>query len=165
MVVIASRYLLRSDWTLADDWGNTNCIIHGAMSITGLAIVASGALPPIWAVVTWVWVVATFIMVEALEVVRAFVRVRSYGWGGGLSVYNPTQWSRNFTYGMLYGFTLQLNRSPVAPDGWATGLQEAILNYGQYVVLAFLLIEVGLFLFDRIGTGLFSPKTGSTSPQ
>ena len=163
-VLIARRYLLRSDWTLADDWGNTNCIIHGAMSITGLAIVASGALPPIWAVLTWVWVLVTFVGVEALEVVRAFIRVRSYGWGEGLSVYTPTQWSRNFTYGMFYGFTLQLNRSP-APDGWATGLQEAILTYGQYVVLAALLVELGIFFSDRVGTNLLGPKPTGESPK
>ncbi|QIN77606.1 hypothetical protein GBA65_02765 [Rubrobacter marinus] len=153
LVLIARRYGLRSDWTLADDWDNTNCIIHGAMSITGLAIVASGALPPILAVLTWVWVVATFVVVEALEAVRALVRVRAYGWGEGLSVYNPTQWSRNFTYGMLYGFTLQLAGSPSAPDGWATGLQEVILSYGQYVVLALLLAEIVVFFYDRIETG------------
>ena len=158
ILLISRRYLLRSDWTLADDWGNTNCIIHGAMSITGLAVVVSGALPPSWAVVTWVWVVATFVGVEALEAVRAFVRVRAYGWRDGLLVYAPTQWSRNFTYGMFYAFTLQLNAKP-APDSWATGLEEAILGYGQYVVLAALLIELGIFLYDRIGTGLTHRKT------
>ena len=149
LVPILRRYLARSDWTLADDWENANCIVHGAMSITGLAIVASGALPLSWAVVTWTWVVATFVVVEALELARAFVRVRAYGWGDGLLVYHPTQWARNFTYGMLYAFTLQLHASP-APDSWATSSQNAILNYGKYVVLAALLIELCVFLRDRI---------------
>ena len=150
LVLISRRYLAFSDWTLADDWGNTNCIIHGAMSITGLAIVASGALPLSWAVVTWIWVMVTFVGVEAAEAARAVVRVRTYGWRDGVFVYAPTQWSRNFTYGMLYAFTLQLRGSP-APDSWATGLQGAILGYGHYVVLALLLAEIGVFFYNRIG--------------
>ena len=165
LVLISRRYLLRSDWTLADDWGNTNCIIHGAMSITGLAVVVSGALPPIWAVLTWAWVLATFVGVEALELVRAFIRVKVYGWRQGLSVYTPTQWSRNFTYGMFYAFTLQLSKSPGAPDSWATGLQQAIAGYGQYVVLALLLAEIGVFLHDRIGTGLPTPRAATKTPE
>ena len=151
LALISHRYLLRSDWTLADEWENTNCIIHGAMSITGLAILASGTLPPSWAVLTWAWAVATFVLVEAAELARAVIRVRAYGWKEGVFAYKPTQWSRNFTYGMLYAFTLQLHRSPDAPDAWANGLQEAILSYGQYVVLALLLVEIGIFFHDRTG--------------
>ena len=165
LVLILRRYASRSDWTLADDWGNTNCILHGAMSITGLAIVAGGALPAGVAVITWVWVVSTFVAVEAVEIARAIVRVRAYGWREGLFVYAPTQWSRNFTYGMFYGFTLQLYASPAAPDSWATGLQEAILSYGQYVVLAALLVEIGIFFFDKVGTGTSTPKTTGASPK
>ena len=164
-VLILRRYAFRSDWTLANDWGNTNCILHGAMSITGLAIVVSGALPAGLAVLTWAWVVAVFVAVEAAEVARAVVRVRAYGWRDGIFVYAPTQWSRNFTYGMFYAFTLQLRGSPAAPDSWATGLQEAIVGYGHYVVLAALLVEIGIFFFDRTGTGTLYPKTADASSK
>ena len=164
LVLILRRYLLRSDWTLADDWGNTNCILHGAMSITGLAIVVSGALPAALAVATWIWVVAVFVGVEATEFARALARVGAYGWRDGVFVYTPTQWSRNFTYGMFYAFTLQLNKSPAAPDSWTTGSQEAILAYGHYVVLAALLVEIIVFFFDRVGTAIASPKTADGSP-
>lgn len=164
LVLISRHYLSRSDWSVADEWENTNCIIHGAMSITGLAIVVSGALPPAWAVVTWVWVVATFVGVEAVEVVRAFVRVEVYGWKEGVFAYFPSQWSRTFTFGMFYEFTLQLHGNPRAPDSWATGLEEAILNYGKYLVLASLLIEVVLFFYDRIGTRLSGTKTEGDAP-
>ncbi len=165
IILILRRYLFRSDWTLADDWGNVNCILHGAMSITGLAVVVSGALPAGLAVLTWAWVVTAFVGVEALEVARAVARVRAYGWRDGIFVYAPTQWSRNFTYGMFYAFTLQLNRSPAAPDSWATGPQEAILGYGHYVVLAALLVEIGIFFYDRIGTRLPGPETAGGSPK
>jgi hypothetical protein len=102
-------------------------------------------------------------VVEVLEVVRAFIRVRSYGWQEGLSVYSPTQWSRNFTYGMFYAFTLQFQRSPAAPDSWATGLQEAILGYGHYVVLALLLAEIALFFYDRIEVRMSRIATGGSA--
>lgn len=160
LALISYRYLLRSDWTLADEWENTNCIIHGAMSITGLAIVASGALPPSWAVLTWAWVASTFVLVEAVELARAVVRVRAYGWREGGFAYKPTQWSRNFTYGMFYAFTLQLHGS-AASDSWATGLQEAIIGYGQYIVLALLLAEIGVFFHDRIKPSTLRGKTAA----
>ncbi|MDP9425514.1 MAG: hypothetical protein M3P37_05620, partial [Actinomycetota bacterium] len=165
LVLILRRYGFRSDWTLADDWDNTNCILHGAMSITGLAIVASGALPAGLAVLTWVWVAATFVVVEAIEAARAFFRVRAYGWRDGVFVYNPTQWSRNFTYGMLYAFTLQIHESPSAPDSWAAGPQEAILGYGHYAVLAALLVEIVIFFYDRIEAGPSSPKISGKPSQ
>ena len=164
LALILHRYLLRSDWTLADEWENTNCIIHGAMSITGLAIVASGALPLSWAVFAWAWAVAAFVVVEAVELARAVVRVRAYGWREGGFAYKPTQWSRNFTYGMFYAFTLQLYGS-TAPDSWATGPQEAILSYGPYVVLALLLAELAVFLHDRIGTQLPGHRTANEPPK
>ena len=163
LVLISRRYLTRPDWTLANDWDNTNCIIHGAMSITGLAIVVSGALPLSWAVATWAWAVATFVGVEALELARAVVRVRAYGWRDGVFAYGPTQWSRNFTYGMFYAFTLQLNGSPDAPDSWASVLQAAILGYGQYVVLALLVAQAAVFFYDKIGTGLPAKAAGEPS--
>ena len=159
LVLLVRRYLLRSDWTLADDWDDTNCILHGAMSITGLAIVQSGALPVSWAVATWAWVAIMFVIVEGLEAARLSVRVRAYGLREGVLTYYVSQWSRIFTFGMFYAFTLQLYQSP--PDGaWFTGLLGAIAGYGRYVVLAALLAQTSLFLLDRMGP---EPKSAAGS--
>lgn len=147
-VLILRRYL-RRDWTLADDWDDTNCILHGAMSITGLAVVLTGALPDAWAVATWAWALAAFVLVEGIEVVRAVARTRAYGWKEGLLSYLPSQWSRNFTFGMFYAFTLQLRTGSVEVP-WAAGLQGVIISYGPYVVLALLLAETAIFFRDRI---------------
>ena len=151
LALILHRYL-RPGWTLADDWDDTNCIVHGAASITGLAVVLTGALPDAWADAVWTWALAAFVLVEGVEVARAFVRVRSYGWGGGLFSYLPSQWSRNFTFGMFYAFTLQLQAN-AGETPWAAGLQGVILAHGPYVVLAFLLAEVVVFFSDRIRSG------------
>src|SRR5699024_7779618 len=51
LVLIIKRYAGQQGWTLADDWANTNCIIHGALSITGLAIVSSNTYSPLFVVV------------------------------------------------------------------------------------------------------------------
>ena len=147
-VLITGRYLLIPDWSLPEDWDDTNCILHGAVSIAGLAAVQSGALPYDWAFVLWLWAVAAFVVVEGLELARAAARVRVYGWREGLLPYNVSQWSRNFTFGMLYAFTLQLGASP-ATDDWASGAQGIILDFGQYVVLAALLVETALFFYRK----------------
>ena len=154
LFLVARRYG-RPGWSLADDWDNANCILHGAMSITGLAVVLSGALPGALAVYTWLWVLAVFVLVEALEVLRAVSRTRAYGWGEGVLAYLPTQWSRNFTFGMFYAFSLQLQMSAIRVP-LADGLLRAIVAYGQYVVLAFLLAEVAVFLVNRARSG---PRT------
>jgi len=151
LFLVVRRYR-RPGWTLADDWDNTNCILHGATSITGLAIVLSGALPGSWAVYTWAWVLAVFVVVEALEVLRAVSRTRAYGWRDGVLAYLPSQWSRNFTFGMFYAFSLQLQASAIRVP-FAGGLLRAVVAYGQYVVLALLLAEVAVFLADRARSG------------
>ena len=61
--------------------------------------------------------------------------------------YHVSQWARNFTFGMFYAFTLYLHRSLPAAGGIAqlSTAWSLVANYGQYVVLALLLVEVGLF--------------------
>jgi len=44
-----------------------------------------------------------------VEIARAMKRTRLYGFAEGLLIYDPTQWSRNFTFGMLYAFTLNFD--------------------------------------------------------
>lgn len=162
-VLIARRYL-RTEWSLADNWDDTNCILHGAMSISGLAALQSEVVPDGWIIATWAWVVAMFVLVEGVEVVRAFFRVRAYGREDGLFTYYVSQWARNFTFGMFYAFTLQLyNEGPALGPAWVEALQQAIVSYGQYVVLAVLLAESGLFLWAKVHSGPFFAKRAASS--
>ena len=149
--LILQRYWRQKGWTLAIDWDNTNCILHGAMSITGLAAVLSGTIPVFICLLIWLYVFTMFILVELVEVVRAYSRVKSLGWREGLFVYHVSQWARNFTFGMFYAFTWAFVKhfdsyltSPLA------GLFHWILTYGQYFVLLFLLLEIALYLRDHI---------------
>jgi hypothetical protein len=123
------------------------------MSITGLAALETGALPGGVIALTWVWVMLMFIGVEAVEVARLIARVHAFGWRKGVFTYHVSQWARNFTFGMLYAFTLRLAVAgglSGAGLGALTGLQDGIVAVGQYVVLILLAIELVLFLLKNV---------------
>ena len=134
-------------WSLAGDWANGNCILHGALSITGLTAIVSGRFGAGAILALWGAVVAIFAVVETIEVARLVVRVRALGWRAGVLVYDVSQWARNFTFGMFYAFTLAfMARYPAVADPRLGALREAVAAYGAYVVLALLLAETALLL-------------------
>jgi len=148
LVLIIQRYRRATRWTLAEDWDNTNCILHGAMSISGLAIAYTGVLPEALGIATWFYVLAVFVAVEVIEVARMIMRLRDHGLRRGIFTYHVSQWSRNFTFGMFYAFTLALapalashpSLSPIVP------FVGFLIAYGPYLVLFFLLMQTGLWI-------------------
>lgn len=153
-VLIVLHYRARRSWLLAVEWKNANCIIHGAVSITGLALVLVAPLPPAVLLRLWLAVLALFLAVESIEAVRVIERGLARGLRLGMLVYDTTQWARNFTWGMFYAFSVALLRrlavSPDVPDvPWLPAL-HAVADWGQYVVLAFLLVEIVLFFRARL---------------
>lgn len=150
--LIVKRYALEgSDIDLDKCWFNTNCIIHGAMSITGLASAVSGVVSADIILLIWLWVIFWFVIVEIIEIARAVKRTRLYGFRDALLCYDPSQWSRNFTFGMLYAFTLNFDLTKiVAADSFLQSLHSAVLSYFAWVVLLILLIEVVVFFRDRL---------------
>ena len=144
--LIVRRYAAGGAWRLAVEWDNTNCILHGALSISGLAAVVGGSFDI--APIAWLWTLtaSVFLAVEAIEVARLRARVGELGWRGAVLVYDTSQWARNFTFGMFYAFTvavaghLDFGRDyPVL-----AGVAAAITGSGQYLVLALLAVELGL---------------------
>ncbi|CDQ20912.1 hypothetical protein SAMN05192559_106287 [Halobacillus karajensis] len=144
LLLILIRYLKKS-WTLVEDWTNTNCIIHGALSITGLAIVTTGVFTESFVLFFWLLVAALIVIVEGFEVVRAFSRVSAYGWKDGLFTYHVSQWSRNFTFGMFYAFTMIMLESPVYRTSFAEE-QEVVQMIWGWVVLTALVWELVLWI-------------------
>lgn len=148
LVLIVQRYWREAHWSLSEDWDNTNCIVHGAMSISGLAAVHTGLLPEIVGIATWLYVLFAFVVVEIVELARASLRVRRHGLHRGVLAYHVSQWSRNFTFGMFCAFTAaaapsikaQPALSPLFP------VVDGLLAYGPYVVLLLLLAECGLWV-------------------
>src|SRR5690606_37024190 len=161
---IVVRSHLRRPWSLKDDWDNTNCVLHGALSITGLALVLSGAQVQQATLVLWLCVLGIFVAVEAIEAVRLVLRVRAYGWRRGAFTYDDTQWSRNFTFGMFYAFTLALAGQTRAQTRLDPVL-SLVLAWGHYVVLMLLLVEVLVYLNDRFVTSGSRPRTRTTAAQ
>lgn len=147
VVLIARSHLRRRGWTLIDDWDNSNCILHGALSITGLALVAWNLGAPGLVQALWLVVCGLFIIVETIEVLRLALRVRAYGWRRGAFTYRTSQWSRNFTFGMFYAFTQALSLvDPAPPNAWAAAAQRLVVEHGGGVVLALLLIQIAIWL-------------------
>ena len=55
LALILRRYLGFRDWRLVTDWSSTNCILHGALSITGLAAVVTGVFAASAMTFYWFW--------------------------------------------------------------------------------------------------------------
>lgn len=147
IVLIIGRYIKDHSKTALLNWPNTNCIIHGAMSITGLASAVSGSVSPQIIAVIWLYVVTAFLLVEGIECLRMVQRVKHYGIQKGLFVYDPSQWSRIFTFGMLVMFSMKapLSSSFLASVPTILSLQEAIIQSVGRIVSVLFVIEVSLF--------------------
>ncbi|HMM53643.1 MAG TPA: hypothetical protein PKC23_01355 [Candidatus Desulfobacillus sp.] len=147
LLLVVQRYLRETGWTLSEDWDNTNCILHGAMSITGLAVAATDLLPAWVGLATWLYVLAMLVLVEAVEIARMARRARLHGLRKGVFTYHVSQWSRNFTFGMFYAFTLVMAgayaQSPLVAA--LEPLLAPLIAGGPCVVLFFLLLEAGLW--------------------
>lgn len=139
------RYVRGNRWTLIDDWPSTNCIIHGALSITGLAIVSSGMLSGRMIMFFWLLVFVLLIGVEWLEMVRAVKRIQKLGWKKGIFTYHISQWSRNFTFGMFYAFTMTMHANPYYLNSFYP-FHEEFLHVWAWIVCLFLIIEIGLWV-------------------
>jgi hypothetical protein len=155
LALIALHYRVGGSWLLAVEWKNTNCIVHGAVSITGLTLVLVSNFPSAILLAVWKAALVLFVVIEALEFVRLVEREHRRGWRRGLLVYDVTQWARNFTYGMFYAFSLALDQHLAAAGSlpadslWYPVLRGTI-EWGQYVVLAALLVEIALFFRARL---------------
>lgn len=151
--LVLQRLIRETHLDLASGWSDYNCILHGAMSITGLAAVVTGALPRWLVIATWRWAAGLFLAIEGIEIMRLVVRVHRKGWWRGAFVYNVAQWTRNFTYGMLYAFSLAL-KIDLHAGGMAAGGLDRLLGwitaFGQYPVLVLLLVECVVFFTSEL---------------
>ncbi|MFC2949125.1 hypothetical protein [Virgibacillus sediminis] len=140
-ILILNRYLSNA-WSLEQDWNNTNCILHGALSITGIAWLMAGIQPGQTVIFIWLAALAVFLLVEGLELYRMARRVKAFGIKEGILVYHVTQWSRVFTFAMFYTFTSLIKFS----QGILIQIKEVILSAGLWLVLFLVILEVLLSL-------------------
>lgn len=83
-ILILNRYLKSyKSLNIEDEWQNTNCILHGAVSITGLACILSNAFDDLMITLLWVIAASVFLVVELVEIYRLFKRIKRFGiWDG-----------------------------------------------------------------------------------
>lgn len=146
LFTIRFRQLRRTD--LADGWKNTNCIVHGAMSISGMAAIVSGAFPGGVLLGMWIWAGLLFLLIEGIELWRLAVRLRLYPIQQAIGRYHVSQWARNFTFGTFFVFTLNMDFTG-APAIF-NQLQAAIVQSGVPVLVTLLVIESLLFFKDSL---------------
>ncbi|MBS4175295.1 hypothetical protein [Bacillus sp. FJAT-49736] len=147
LIFVLNRYFRSDNRDLSLNWMNTNCIIHGAMSISGLVGETTGVVPPSVLFWVWIWVIAAFILVEGIEIVRSVQRIKKLGWKDGLWVYDTSQWARNFTFGMLLAFFMHYHvqgKLILIND-----FQNMILLAGPYIVIMLFILEVLVALTGR----------------
>ncbi|UOQ95437.1 hypothetical protein MUO14_11200 [Halobacillus shinanisalinarum] len=148
VILIAVRYGKEAEWTLADHWTNTNCIIHGALSISGLALVSANVGSSLFLMVFWLIVFGLLLSIEVVEVMRAVKRVRQLGWKKGLFTYNISQWSRNFTFGMFYAFSMTMHSNPHYQNV-LYNFHAEFLSIWAWVVLIVLMAEIVLWVDSK----------------
>lgn len=145
-ITLISRSYTQNKWNMADHWANTNCIIHGALSITGLAIVTANIPAPTLIIIIWYVTFILLLFVESMEIVRIIKRINRYGIRHGLFTYHVSQWSRNFTFGMFFAFTWKMLQTPSIPlIVW----QKELLAFWVWVVICMLCFQTVLFILHH----------------
>jgi hypothetical protein len=163
--VLSAFYILKRyysySWSVETDWSNTNCILHGALSITGIACITSELLSK--NVVTGIWVstALVFLVVEAIEIYRVIRRIKAFGLKEAFLIYDVSQWSRIFTFSMFYTFTflVKLQLAILLP------IKEAILLTGVWLVLTLVLFEIFILTGTMIGKNRSSSEGKNSSPN
>lgn len=154
IVLIALHFHTFRTWQLATGWKNTNCIVHGAVSISGLSMVLVGHLPADVLMAVWRITLVLFVVIETIELMRLVQRVQRFGLRQGGLAYNTTQWARDFTFGMFYAFSLSLYQKAMAGSAESVGLGSAVLafvaEWGPFIVLPVMLLEIAIFLRYRV---------------
>ena len=143
--IIIKRYIIPAEsWSVETDWNNTNCILHGAMSITGLACIKSHSVSEHEIRLIWLFAATIFVLVESLEVFRLVKRIKGFGMKKGVLTYDVSQWSRIFTFGMFFTFTFLT----VPGNTFLLVIKKTIISVGIFTIPFLLVFEVSLcFIF------------------
>jgi hypothetical protein len=153
VLFILYRYFMHA-WNVETDWNNTNCILHGALSISGIACLKTELFSSHVTSLIWFTALCIFIIVESIEGYRFIKRTKVYGLKNGILKYDVTQWSRIFTFAMFYTFTSLIE----PPFHMLNLIKDTIIHTGIWLVLALLSIEILLSLQFIIRTYFQFPK-------
>lgn len=107
LAFMVEAYVRKRDHHIAQHAATTHCIVHGAVSITGVALATSGLVGGVALESVWWCAAALFIAVESAEILRLRAELRRRGLHL-FTRYRVSQWVRVFTFGMFVAFTAQL---------------------------------------------------------
>ncbi|PID21114.1 hypothetical protein CSV61_11560 [Sporosarcina sp. P3] len=146
-LLIVFRYVSASDKDLTVNWINTNCILHGALSITGVALTFAHPAAISLLYIVWILSFVFFLIIEMIEIVWAVQRIRKLGWHQGIFVYSPTQWARVFTFGMFLFFT---ERIPTSQHPWIDVLAQPLQLFLPAVIVLLIVVELMLMSLEML---------------
>jgi hypothetical protein len=145
LFIIVKHRLIYPHRNLILSWNNTNSIIHGALSFSGLVSIYTHAFNDIDIFSTWVLATSFFILNEGISFIKCIYRLKLAGFFRGILVYHGSQWTRVFTFGMYYAFNLTLLESHLVTNLFI----KQIVHHGQYGVLAILLFELFNYFYNQ----------------
>ncbi|MFC7394349.1 hypothetical protein [Scopulibacillus cellulosilyticus] len=140
-LILIIRQYVRLNWHLVSDWKNTNCIIHGALSITGLASTLSHAVPASLLYFVWLLAFIFIIIIESIETFRAVLRIKTFGVREAIFVYDVSQWARNFTFSMFLAFSIHLPKK---------GISIVWRHFFNHIIIVFGLVMIVLFIWETV---------------
>jgi hypothetical protein len=140
---IIKRYC-RHTWTIENDWNNTNCILHGAISITGLACIVSDAVSQTVILFIWFCTVTILLFVEVVEGYRLITRIKLYGVKKAIFTYNVTQWSRVFTFSMFYTFFTLIDTHSIV----ITTIQHFVKRTCIWIIFSLVFFELIIYFYS-----------------
>ncbi|WPP43422.1 hypothetical protein SK066_10990 [Paenibacillus hunanensis] len=142
------RYYRSTTWNI-EAWKITNCIVYGALAISGAAISLTEAWSGQVAYMLWWIVLLLVIFIESVEAAYAIKRIRQHGWRHGVGRYHTAQWTRLFTLGMFYFLTLH-TIAPAANPSFTQILHHIVLVVGAWGITLLLIVELGLWLYTSM---------------
>lgn len=129
------------------DWPHSNSLLHGALSITGLACLKTGDVSPAVIVSTWIAAAILFVLVEGIALLSMLFNIVKEGAKAALWKYDLSQWVRSYAYGLFFAFSIAIERMQFPLLKPVTFF---IIQYGKYVIAGLLLVEVVLFCQARL---------------
>ncbi|WP_133134499.1 hypothetical protein [Legionella wadsworthii] len=127
-------------------WSNGNSIIHGALSISGLASTITQAMSEEVILSTWYLASILLCLVEGMGLIKLYYRIKISGFIEGVFVYNLSQWTRIFTLGMYYSFTLALYKRDISSNF----IVAHVIALGKYIVFLIFIFEIFIFFRDKL---------------
>lgn len=132
-------------------WSNTNCLIYAAFAMVGFAMLETHSFSNDVIYVDWCLTIICFVIVEMLEIIRLFIRIRIQQLKA-INVYYVSQWLRIFALAMLHGFALSYYNHHYISSEWLA----LIANYAQYIVLALVVFELSLIAIRVVKHGEYT---------